>query len=52
MIHIVVWEPLVSNESDLFVAETTLYLTGLATLFFGWRLIDHKLPSKKRKDEH
>jgi hypothetical protein len=39
---------LLNNESNMFVAETTLYLSGLGTLYFGWRLIEHKLPSKKK----
>lgn len=52
LIHGLKAEILVSDEMSLFISETALYLTGLGTLFFGWKLIDHKLPSKKRNDEH
>lgn len=37
----------ISIEGSLGLIATALfYLSGLATLFFGWRLIDHKFPSK------
>ena len=45
-------EVIVLHQTPLFISETVLYLTGLGTLFFGWKLIDHKLPSKKRNDEY
>lgn len=36
-----------------YVLQTITYLTGLATLFFAWRRIDHKIPPKRKKtDEH
>jgi hypothetical protein len=51
LIHALRIEEIVSDESRLFLSESVLYLTGLGTLFFGWRLIDHKFPSKQQKDE-
>ena len=34
------------NDSLLLLVQSVFYLAGLATLFFGWRLIDHKFPGR------
>ena len=47
LVHVVELEALLSDESLLYVVETIMYLTGLAALYLGWRLIDYKIPSKR-----
>jgi len=51
-IYLIELPSIVEDPQVLFVVETILYLTGLSTLYFGWKLIDHKIPSKKDRDEH
>ena len=34
------------KDSTLLLVQSVFYLAGLATLFFGWRLIDHKFPGR------
>lgn len=50
IIHGIQWEVIVANEINLFVGETIMYLAGLGALYFGWRTINHKIPSKNKPD--
>ncbi|OEK06436.1 hypothetical protein [Roseivirga misakiensis] len=35
------------SDFDLYISKTILYLSGLGTLFCGWKKIEHKFPGKK-----
>ncbi|MFY0593643.1 hypothetical protein [Roseivirga sp.] len=38
------------SEFELYISKTILYLSGLGTLWCGWKKIDHKFPGKNEKD--
>lgn len=37
------------SEFDLYLSKTILYLSGLGTLFTGWKKIEHKFPGKNNE---
>lgn len=38
------------QEMELYITKMVLYLSALATIFFGWKKIDHKFPGKGEKE--
>jgi len=36
------------SDFELYISKSILYLSGLATLFFGWKKVDHKFPGHKK----
>lgn len=36
------------SDYELYLSKTILYLSGLGTLFTGWKKIDHKFPGKNK----
>lgn len=51
LVYVIEWDTIVADEQVLYITEIIMYPMGLAALYFGWRLIDHKFPSKHDRNE-
>ena len=36
------------GEMDIYYTKIILYLSGLSTIYFGWKKIEHKFPDKRK----
>ena len=36
------------GEMDIYYTKIILYLSGLGTIYFGWKKIEHKFPDKRK----
>lgn len=36
------------SDFELYLSKSILYLSGLGTLFTGWKKIDHKFPGRNK----
>ncbi|OEK02145.1 hypothetical protein BFP97_11695 [Roseivirga sp. 4D4] len=36
------------TEMDIYYSKIILYLSGLSTIYFGWKKIEHKFPDKRK----
>jgi len=36
------------SEMDIYYSKIILYLSGLSTIYFGWKKIEHRFPDKRK----